>query len=250
MLRVSLSSTAPSVVQLSDSVIFHPRIPCGNSYPFILPLHHALSRVSGLLVASFTSTAGDTVCRERLNRHLRALLAPTVASQPIAAPNQYPSSVTSSAECLTLAYSGSTSFPLPRQITIEKLSDKVLLKIFCCFLDASPRSWPTLIHICRKWRRIVFDSQQALPIRLFFAHGTPVLKTLKYWPTMPGGFPVLYPPAPEDEVNISLPRSNSLSTLLPYASPSQDRSWKSYPQSTGHFRNWKTSSFCLKMICG
>jgi hypothetical protein len=111
--------------------------------------------------------------------------------------------VTSSAECLP----HSTTFSLPRQVTIEKLSDNVLLKIFCYFLDASPRHWPTLTHICLKWRRIVFDSQQALQIRLFCTHGTPVLKTLKCWPILPivvqyGGLPALDPPAPEDEDNV------------------------------------------------
>jgi hypothetical protein len=98
-------------------------------------------------------------------------------------------------------------FPLPQEITIEKLSDKVLLNIFRYFLEASPRHWPTLMHICRKWRRIVFDSQRSLPIRLFFTHGTPVLKTLECWPTMPivvqyGGSPALDRPAPEDEDDI------------------------------------------------
>jgi hypothetical protein len=90
---------------------------------------------------------------------------------------------------------------------MEKLSDKVLLNIFRYFLDASPQHWPTLMQICRKWRRIVFDSPRALQLRLFFTHGTPVLKTLECWPTLPlviqyGGSPVLDPPAPEDEGSI------------------------------------------------
>jgi hypothetical protein len=63
------------------------------------------------------------------------------------------------------------------------------------------------MHICRKWRRIVFDSQRALQIRLYFTHGTQVLKTLECWPTLPiviryGGSPALDPPTPEDEDNI------------------------------------------------
>jgi hypothetical protein len=63
------------------------------------------------------------------------------------------------------------------------------------------------MHICRKWRRIVFDSQRALQLRLFFTHGTLVLKTLECWPTLPiivqyGGLPALDPPAPEDEDDI------------------------------------------------
>jgi hypothetical protein len=92
-------------------------------------------------------------------------------------------------------------------VTIGKLSDEVLLNIFRCYLDASPRVWPRLVHTCRKWRRIVFGSQRALHLRLFCTYGTPVLKILDYWPALPivveyGGSPALDPPADEDEDNI------------------------------------------------
>ena len=92
-------------------------------------------------------------------------------------------------------------------MTIGKLSNKVLLKIFRYYLDDSPLLWPRLVHICRKWRRIVSASQRALRLRLFCTYGTPVLKTLDYWPTLPiavdfGGSPALDLPAPEDEDNI------------------------------------------------
>ncbi len=94
-----------------------------------------------------------------------------------------------------------------QQVTIWKLSDEVLLNIFRYYLDASPRLWPKLVHICRKWRRIVFSSQRALHLRLFCTHGTPVSKTLDCWPTLPivvqyGGSLALDPPTPEDEDNI------------------------------------------------
>jgi hypothetical protein len=77
----------------------------------------------------------------------------------------------------------------------------------CYFLDNSPGNWPTLMHICRKWRRIVFAYQRPLQLRLFCTHATPVLKTLDCWPTLPivvqyGGSPALNPPTPEDEDNI------------------------------------------------
>ncbi|KAI9443728.1 hypothetical protein BJY52DRAFT_1373644 [Lactarius psammicola] len=95
----------------------------------------------------------------------------------------------------------------PSRATIGKLSDKVLLNIFSHFLDVSPRHWPTLVHICRKWRRIVFASQRPLNLRLFCTHGTPVLKTLDCWPALPiiveyGGSLELDPPTSEDEDNI------------------------------------------------
>ncbi|KAH9073607.1 hypothetical protein EDB83DRAFT_84673 [Lactarius deliciosus] len=99
----------------------------------------------------------------------------------------------------------------PGNVTIRKLSlelsDEVLLNIFRHYLDASPQFWPRLVHICRKWRHIVFASQRALHLRLFCTHGTPVLKTLDCWPALPivvqyGGLPALNPPAPEDEDNV------------------------------------------------
>jgi hypothetical protein len=65
------------------------------------------------------------------------------------------------------------------------------------------------VHICRKWRRIVFASQQALRLQLFCVPGTPVLKTLDCWPALPivmeyGGSLALDPlsPTPEDEANV------------------------------------------------
>ena len=95
-----------------------------------------------------------------------------------------------------------------RQVTIQSVSNEVLLNIFRYFLDVSPRNWPRLVHTCRKWRRIAFASQRALHLQLFCTHGTPVRKTLHVWPAaLPivveyGGSPTLKPPAPMDKENI------------------------------------------------
>ena len=98
------------------------------------------------------------------------------------------------------------------QGTIGKLSDYILLTIFRYYLDASPRNWPKLVHICRRWRRITFASQRSLHLRLFCTSGAPVLETLSVWPALPivvqyGGSPSSnsnppVPPVPEDEDNI------------------------------------------------
>ena len=105
-------------------------------------------------------------------------------------------------------------------MTIEKLSDEAILNIFRYYLDASPRFWPRLVHICRRWRRIVFASQRALHLRLFCTHGTPISKTLDCWPSLPivvkyGGSPALDSPAPEDEDKIlaTLKRSDRVSSI-------------------------------------
>ena len=92
------------------------------------------------------------------------------------------------------------------------LSDDILLNIFRHYLDAPPQIlrhqiWPTLVWVCQRWRQIVFRSPLGLKLRLYCTYGTPVLKTLDFWPALPiivqyGGFPNLYPPALEDDENI------------------------------------------------
>ena len=112
------------------------------------------------------------------------------------------------------------NFSFSRQGTIWKLSDDVLLNIFRHYLDASPQCWPRLIRICRKWRHIVFASQRALRLQLLCTHGTPVLKILDYWPTLPiviqfGGPRAPCPPAIEDEDDImaALMQSDRVSSI-------------------------------------
>ena len=129
--------------------------------------------------------------------------------QPNDIASQCPSSVTSSVGTLrhSISASGSLSRQLSRRVTIDWFSYKVLLDIFCYFLDESPESWLTLMHTCPKWRRIVVASQRHLQLQLFCAHAAPVLKTLDCWPTLPivvqyGGSPTLDPPVTEDEDNI------------------------------------------------
>jgi hypothetical protein len=93
-----------------------------------------------------------------------------------------------------------------RQVLTGELSDSdnVLLNIFHRFLDVSPQHWHRLVHICRKWRRIVFASQRALNLRLLCTYGAPVLKMLECWPTLPivvqfAESPALGQPTPQDE---------------------------------------------------
>jgi hypothetical protein len=96
---------------------------------------------------------------------------------------------------------------LSGQVTIRSVSNEVLLIIFRCYLDDFPQFWPRLVHVCRKWRQIVFTSQRVLHLRLFCTHGTPVLKTPDCCPDLPiivhyGGAPALDPSTPKDEDNI------------------------------------------------
>ncbi|KAH9010344.1 hypothetical protein EDB83DRAFT_2557217 [Lactarius deliciosus] len=110
--------------------------------------------------------------------------------------------------------------PPSRQVTIEMLYDDILLNIFRNYLDVAPRTWPTLTYVCQRWRQIVHTSPLGLNLRLYCTYGTPVLKTLDCWPTLPiivqyGGLPDLDPPSPEDDDNImaALKRSGRVNSI-------------------------------------
>ena len=101
------------------------------------------------------------------------------------------------------------------------LSEDILLYIFRQYLDATPRFWPTrLAWVCQKWRQIILTSPLGLNLRLHCTYGTPVLKTLDFWPRLPiivryGGMPDLDPPALNDDDNIiaALKRVDRVSSI-------------------------------------
>ena len=74
-------------------------------------------------------------------------------------------------------------------MTIYKLPDVVLLEIFYFYLDRGRGQavlmWPTLVHVCQKWRYIVFGSPLRLHLQLFCSSETPVRETLDVWPPLP-----------------------------------------------------------------
>ncbi|KAH9043477.1 hypothetical protein EDB83DRAFT_1583644 [Lactarius deliciosus] len=125
-------------------------------------------------------------------------------------------------ECERLCYVNEQrgTGPLSQQVTIEMLSDDAFLNVFCHYLDAAPRAWPTLTYVCQRWRQIVHTSPLGLNLRLYFTQGTPVLKALDCWPVLPimvqyGGVPNLDPQAPEDDDNIiaALKQSGRVSSI-------------------------------------
>jgi hypothetical protein len=97
--------------------------------------------------------------------------------------------------------------------------------MFRYYVDASPHFWPRLVHICRRWRRIVFTSHQHLRLRLLCTHGTPVLKTIECWPALPivveygphRGSPALDPPAPagddDDDIMTALKHCRHVTSI-------------------------------------
>ena len=69
------------------------------------------------------------------------------------------------------------------------LPDVALLEIFDFYLHNHETwerpTWHKLVHVCRKWRNIVFGSPGRLDLRLYCGAGTPVMKTLVVWPPLP-----------------------------------------------------------------
>jgi hypothetical protein len=71
-------------------------------------------------------------------------------------------------------------------IPINILPDDVLLEIFnFCVDDQWAKEWQSLVHVCRRWRSVVFGSRNRLKLRLVCTAETPVRDTLDVWPPFP-----------------------------------------------------------------
>jgi len=80
--------------------------------------------------------------------------------------------------------------------TADNLPEVVLLEIFDCFLFQAQEepdnclrdvveAWHTLVHVCQRWRIIVFDAPCRLNLRLYLTNGRPVKETFALWPRLP-----------------------------------------------------------------
>ena len=71
------------------------------------------------------------------------------------------------------------------RVKIDMLPDVALLKVFDFYVDeAWVEDWYTLVHVCQKWRKIVFWSPRRLDLRLYCTAGTP-MEMLDVWPVLP-----------------------------------------------------------------
>ena len=70
------------------------------------------------------------------------------------------------------------------RLTIDMLPDVALLGVFDYYLS-STKEWRTLVHVCRKWRVVVFGSPRRLDLQLYCTASTPVRETLDVWPRLP-----------------------------------------------------------------
>jgi len=104
----------------------------------------------------------------------------------------------STAECCHLGHS-----------TINSLSDDVLLCIFDSYRRDSewrpgPCAWPwdVLVHVCQRWRRIVFAFPGYLDLHLRCKSKTDVQAMLEIWPALPLHFHIILDSIKVDENDI------------------------------------------------
>ena len=70
--------------------------------------------------------------------------------------------------------------------TVDMLPDVALLEIFDFYVDdALTEAWHTLVHVCRKWRNVIFGSPLRLNLLLSCDARTPVKETIDVWPLLP-----------------------------------------------------------------
>ena len=64
--------------------------------------------------------------------------------------------------------------------------DEILLEIFDFYMNQAldEDAWHALVHVCRRWRSVVFASPQRLDMRLLCTSRR-IIKTLDMWPSLP-----------------------------------------------------------------
>ena len=74
------------------------------------------------------------------------------------------------------------------------LPDDVLLEIFHFHVDEAwnkrgakdaMKAWQSLVHVCRRWRSVVFGSPRRLDLELVCTANTPARDTVDVWPALP-----------------------------------------------------------------
>ncbi|KAF8495451.1 hypothetical protein F5888DRAFT_1804825 [Russula emetica] len=72
-------------------------------------------------------------------------------------------------------------------ITIDILPDDVLLEVFDFYLGEvrEIEAWQSLVHVCPRWRSLLFASPRRLNLQLVCTPLTPTRATLDVWPALP-----------------------------------------------------------------
>src|SRR5712672_2555521 len=77
-------------------------------------------------------------------------------------------------------------------MTIDTLPDEVVVEIFDFYIIVNDRgsytplnTWHALVHVCRRWRYLVFASPRRLNLRLAYHGHRPISEVLDAWPVLP-----------------------------------------------------------------
>ncbi|KAI9512745.1 hypothetical protein F5148DRAFT_732472 [Russula earlei] len=75
-------------------------------------------------------------------------------------------------------------------VTISMLPDDVLMDIFYFYVNSNvwriaTRGWHGLVHVCQRWRDIVFASPRRLNLQLEYTGRRPMSEILDVWPVLP-----------------------------------------------------------------
>ncbi|KAI9460449.1 hypothetical protein F5148DRAFT_1377375 [Russula earlei] len=74
------------------------------------------------------------------------------------------------------------------RVTINTLPDDVLVEIFHFYVNLwriGTNGWHTLVHVCQRWRHVVFASPRRLNLRLEYGGKRPMSEMLEVWPALP-----------------------------------------------------------------
>jgi hypothetical protein len=142
-------------------------------------------------------------------------------------------------------------------VIIDPLPDDVFLEIFDLYLRdyteypiQRTRKWITLVHVCQRWRRIIFASPRRLDLYLSCKWETPVRQNLDYWPVIlplvidyPGLVSSVRTPGGGDNIVAALTHTDRIYRVNIYATSSLFRKMatvmqKSFPVLTSLELTW------------
>jgi hypothetical protein len=148
-------------------------------------------------------------------------------------------------------------------VTIDDLPDDVLLEIFVFYvveyqgLDLFPfrkreiESWQSLVHVCRRWRGLVFASPRRMNLQLHCTPVTSARMSLDVWPPLPLVIDGLHFETSADNVLAELEHSDRIwhfrIGLDRYTTPQIETLWtamqKPFPELAGLFLTHQYSSY-------
>ncbi|KAH9038017.1 hypothetical protein EDB83DRAFT_2677817 [Lactarius deliciosus] len=222
-----LSLNGYSVFSLIDDILAHG---CNQEDPGIKILREGVERDAANICARLLNhnPTSSSVSAWALGFAQATLMTSSLWNSNVVSPN-FPSGIsrTSTGGPEGFLNMGRVLFKNYRhEVTIDMLPDNVLLEVFdFCLRDSTEvmvkfevilytRQWQILVHVCQRWRRIIFDSPRRLDLHLCCSYRIPVRRNLGFWPlTLP--LTVDYPcsppcitPGDEDSIITALSSAN------------------------------------------